>query len=118
MDEAAVALPKASELRRFQAEPYFPEIVGVQLGLSPTGPSVYEYFDGDGRLFCIAIDAVRGPQVTLDGVELVGGSPAELEEWLFGLPTRWAPCPMGLVETRVSTTWVWSCEYRTPRTDC
>ena len=86
MDEAAMALPKTAELRRFQAEPYFPEVVGIQLGLSPAEPTVYEYFDGSGRLFCIAIDAVGGPQVTLDGVELVGGSPAELEEWLFDLP--------------------------------
>ncbi|MGW9032380.1 hypothetical protein ACWGQ5_52125 [Streptomyces sp. NPDC055722] len=80
IDEAAMALPETPELRRFQAEPYFPEIVGIQLGLSPAEPTVYEYFDGSGRLFCVATDAVRGPQVTLGGVELVGGNPAGLEQ--------------------------------------
>ncbi|MFE2543495.1 hypothetical protein [Actinacidiphila glaucinigra] len=86
MDEAAMALPEALELRRFQAEPYFAEVVGIQLGLSPADPTVYEYFDGAGRLFCVAIDAVRGPQVTLDGMKLVGGDPATLEDWLLDLP--------------------------------
>ncbi|MGW0886219.1 hypothetical protein [Streptomyces sp. NPDC002671] len=86
MDEAAMALPETPELRRFQAEPYFPEIVGIQLGLRPAEPTVYEYFDGSGRLFCVATDAVRGPQVTLDGMELADGNPAKLEQWLFDLP--------------------------------
>jgi hypothetical protein len=47
---------------------------------------VYAYFDGAGRLFCVAVDAVHGPQVTLDGVALGGGDPAVLEEWMLELP--------------------------------
>ncbi|OIJ88824.1 hypothetical protein BIV23_42140 [Streptomyces monashensis] len=86
MDQAAAALPEIPELRRFQAEPWFPEVVGIQLGVSREEPAVHEYFDGSGQLFCVAIDAVRGPQVTMDGAELVGGDPARLEEWLFDLP--------------------------------
>ncbi|MET9029357.1 hypothetical protein ABZW96_27630 [Nocardia sp. NPDC004168] len=86
MDDAAMALPEIPELRRFQADPHFPEVVGIQLGLSPADPAVYEYFDGSGRLFCVATDAVRGPQVTLDGMGLAGDDPAKLEEWLFALP--------------------------------
>ncbi|MGW2647518.1 hypothetical protein ACWC2T_21955 [Streptomyces sp. NPDC001393] len=86
VDEAALALPEAPELQRFQAEPWFPEVVGVQLGRSPAEPAVYEYFDDSGRLFCVAVDAVHGPQVTLDEVALVGGDPAELEQWLIDLP--------------------------------
>jgi hypothetical protein len=86
MDEAAMALPEGRELRRFQAKPYFPEFVGIQVGLGTAEPAVYKYFDGDGRLFCVAIDAVHGPQVTLDGEELVGAGPAELEQWLLDLP--------------------------------
>ncbi|MGW2250746.1 hypothetical protein ACWCXH_11150 [Kitasatospora sp. NPDC001660] len=50
-DEVAMALPDVPELRRFQAEPYFPEITGVQLGRSRAEPAVYAYFDGTGRLF-------------------------------------------------------------------
>lgn len=34
----------------------------------------------------MAVDAVHGPQVTLGGVALAGGNPAELEQWLFDLP--------------------------------
>lgn len=86
VDKAATALSEASELRRFQADPFRPEVVGVQLGLSPAEPTVYEYFDASGRLFCVATDALRGPQVTLDAVELASGNPAELENWLFDLP--------------------------------
>ena len=86
MWEAAEALPEALVLRRFQAGPYFPEIVGFQLGFHVGEPAVHEYFDASGRLFCVAVDAMHGPQVTLDGTELTGGSPAVLEQWLFDLP--------------------------------
>lgn len=37
----------------------------------------------DERLHCVAIDALNGPQVTVDGVALVGRVPSELEDWLF-----------------------------------
>lgn len=80
--EAVTALPEGSELRRFQADPLRPEVMGIQLGLNSAEPAVYEYFDGSGRLFCVATDAVRGPQIMLNGTELVGGDPAELENWL------------------------------------
>ncbi|SOE19100.1 hypothetical protein SAMN05442782_0047 [Streptomyces sp. OK228] len=45
-------------------------------------PAVYAYFIG-GRLFCIAVDAVHGPQVTLWGRELAACVPADLERFLF-----------------------------------
>jgi hypothetical protein len=86
VDEAASALPEALELRRFQAEPHYPQIVGIELGLPAQEPAVYEYFDGAGRLFCIAVDAGNGPQVTLNGTELTGGDPAELENWMDDQP--------------------------------
>ncbi|WP_051836171.1 hypothetical protein [Streptomyces sp. NRRL WC-3742] len=60
--------------------------MGIELGHSPQEPALYEYFDGSGRLFCVAADAVRGPQVTLDGLELVGRDPAALDGWLGDLP--------------------------------
>ncbi|WP_144118385.1 hypothetical protein [Catellatospora sichuanensis] len=84
--EAAAALPQAQEIRRFQAEPYFPEVVGIELVFQPSVPALYEYFDKTGRLFCIAADAVHGPRMVLDGMELTGGNPAELEQWLSDLP--------------------------------
>lgn len=85
-DEAAAVLRECRVFRRFQAEPNCPEVVGIELGFHPGEPALYEYFDKSGRLFCIAADAVRGPQVTLDGVPLTGGNPADLENWLFDLP--------------------------------
>lgn len=85
MAEAAAALPEAVELRRFQADPRRP-VTGIELAFGVTGPAVYEYFDGEGRLFCFAADAVHGPQVTLNGAELTGGDPAGLEQWLAELP--------------------------------
>jgi hypothetical protein len=43
---------------------------------------VYSYFV-DGRLFCVATDAVHGPQVTLWGRELTACVPADLEQFLL-----------------------------------
>ncbi|MGW1176168.1 hypothetical protein ACWD4P_20925 [Kitasatospora sp. NPDC002543] len=36
----------------------------------------------DGRLSGIAVDALRGPQVTADGTALVGRVPSALEQWM------------------------------------
>ena len=79
-DEVQAALPDARPLSRFQADPYSPEISGAQLGFRPAAPAVHVYFDGAGRLFCVAVDAAGGPQVTLDGMELTGRLPASLEQ--------------------------------------
>lgn len=95
LDEAAAAVPDAVELRRFQADPWHAEIIGVELGCDATGAAFYEYFDKSGQLFCVAADAVRGPRVTWDGVELTGGDPAELEQWLAELPTAWGGLRFG-----------------------
>ncbi|MEV4557063.1 hypothetical protein AB0K51_08695 [Kitasatospora sp. NPDC049285] len=45
----------------------------------PTAPAVTAYYDA-GRLTCVAVNALRGPQVTLDGLRLVGRVPSELED--------------------------------------
>ncbi|GAB2948243.1 hypothetical protein GCM10027280_41220 [Micromonospora polyrhachis] len=37
----------------------------------------------DGSLYCIAIDALRGPQVQLNGVPLVARMPSEVEKWML-----------------------------------
>lgn len=84
--EAAAALPAARQVRRFQANPYHPEVVGIELGFPSAAPALYEYFDEAGRLFCIAADAVHGPRMVLDGMNLTGGDPDELEQWLSELP--------------------------------
>jgi hypothetical protein len=85
VEDAAAALPEAPEFRRFQAGPYDPQIVGLELGFRHGEPAVYEYFDDSGQLFCIAADAIHGPQMTLDGTKLTGGNPVDLEQWLLGL---------------------------------
>ncbi|MEV7603195.1 hypothetical protein AB0O91_38080 [Kitasatospora sp. NPDC089797] len=36
----------------------------------------------DGRLSGVAVDALCGPQVTADGVALVGRAPSALERWM------------------------------------
>jgi hypothetical protein len=79
-DEVETAVPEACTLSRFHADPYFPEISGVQFGSAPAKPALYAYFDGVGQLFCVAADAVYGPQVMLDGMELTGRPPALLEQ--------------------------------------
>lgn len=89
IDEAAAAVSDAVELRWFQADAWDAEIVGVELGCDASGAAFYEYFDKSGRLFCVAADGVRGPRVTWDGIELTGGNPAELEQWLAELPAGW-----------------------------
>lgn len=46
---------------------------------APIGSAVTTYYDA-GRLACVAVNALRGPQVTLDGLRLVGRVPSELED--------------------------------------
>lgn len=84
-DEVHAALPDFRVLGRFQADPYFPEIDGVQLGFHPAAPAVYAYFDRTGRLFCLAADAAHGPQVSLNGTKLTGRLPDLLERHLLDL---------------------------------
>ncbi|MYZ39363.1 MULTISPECIES: hypothetical protein [unclassified Streptomyces] len=80
--EVAAVLPGTTELRRFQADPAFREIVGVEFGTERVEPVVYAYFI-DGRLFCVAVDAVHGPQVTLWGREWTACVPADVERFLL-----------------------------------
>lgn len=82
MHEAAAAVSLVPELRRFQASAYRSDVVGVEWGLQAGQPLFYEYFDSTGRLFCVACDAVRGPWITLGGVELNGRTRAEVDQWL------------------------------------
>lgn len=84
-DEVRAALPEAFELKHFPAEPFFPDVYGLQLGFHPSVPAVYTYFNRVGRLFCVAADAAHGPRVTLDGLELTGREPAVLEDTILDL---------------------------------
>lgn len=40
--------------------------------------AVTTYYGDSGLLSCVAIDALHGPQVTLDGIRLVGRAPSEV----------------------------------------
>ena len=84
--EVGAALPGARELIRFRADPFPPEILGIQFGLRSAAPAVFAYFDDAGQLFCVAADAVGGPQVMLDSLELTGGVPGVLEQAILDLP--------------------------------
>ncbi|MFB6782866.1 hypothetical protein ACFCX0_37305 [Streptomyces sp. NPDC056352] len=48
-------------------------------GVAPSPPAVTAYVSEAVGLFCIAADAVQGPQVAYDGLPLVGRDMAELE---------------------------------------
>jgi hypothetical protein len=81
INEVAAVLPGMTELRRFQARSFL-EILGVEFGMGRAEPAVFTYFV-DGRLFCVALDAVHGPQATLWGRELTACVPADLERFLL-----------------------------------
>ncbi|MFD5192557.1 hypothetical protein ACFWMU_31270 [Streptomyces sp. NPDC058357] len=97
INDVAEVLPSMIELRRFQAEPHFPHILGAQFGTGRVTPAVYTYFDDADRLFCVAVDAAYGPQVTFDGFELTACVPAEVEQllldasWSAGLGVSYGP---------------------------
>lgn len=48
-------------------------------GVTPSPPAVTAYVSQAAGLFCIAVDAVHGPQVAYDGLPLVGRDMSELE---------------------------------------
>ncbi|MFJ9713846.1 hypothetical protein [Streptomyces sp. NPDC101234] len=56
--------------------------LGVEFGMGHAKPAVYAYFIDD-RLFCVAVDEVHGPQLTLWGRELTAFVPADLERFLL-----------------------------------
>jgi hypothetical protein len=79
-------------------------VAGISRGNRPgvvenqfTEIGVTAYYTDSARLACVAVDTLKGPQVTLDGVKLVGRVPSEVEEWLFdyakahGLDLRYSP---------------------------
>lgn len=59
--------------------------------------AVTAYFGKSDGLFCVVIDAQYGPQVTMDGVSMVGRVPSQLEEQLLdymlsrGITPQYAP---------------------------
>ncbi|MEV5827752.1 hypothetical protein AB0L25_19490 [Spirillospora sp. NPDC052242] len=71
-EEAAAALGvRLDDLHGWDAIGYRVEEVGVTL-----------HFDADARLASVAADMRVGPQVTLDGVELVARVPSAMERWV------------------------------------
>ncbi|WP_200215452.1 hypothetical protein [Micromonospora coerulea] len=49
-----------------------------------SGPAVTAYYDESVGLAGIAVNALRGPQVTLEGMRLVGQTPSRLEDEFTG----------------------------------
>jgi hypothetical protein len=49
--------------------------------------AVTAYFVESEGLFCVVVDAQSGPQVTIDGIELVGRVPSHVEAQLLELMT-------------------------------
>ncbi|WP_199729327.1 hypothetical protein [Micromonospora sp. M71_S20] len=48
-------------------------------GAAFSGPAITAYYDESVGLAGIAVNALRGPQVTLEGIRLVGQTPSRLE---------------------------------------
>lgn len=109
--EGAAALPGMTELRRFQADPSY-ETLGLEFGTGRAEPAVYAYFV-DGRLFCVAVDAVHGPQVTLWGRELTACAPDDLDQFLCHAHLcGGSMCPTVRGETQESSDSAWWCGCR------
>ncbi|MER5477761.1 hypothetical protein ABT026_12420 [Streptomyces sp. NPDC002734] len=79
--EVGAALTDMTELRRFQADPWSPGVLGVEFGADRGRPAVYAYFI-DERMYCAAVDAASGPQVTLWGRRLTACVPDDVERFL------------------------------------
>lgn len=85
LSEVRAALPDAVELDRFQADPWGSAVLDVQFGIRPAAPTVCAYFTEDDQLYCVAADAALGPRVTLEGLELTGRVPEEIERALLDI---------------------------------
>ncbi|BFO16392.1 hypothetical protein SHKM778_27800 [Streptomyces sp. KM77-8] len=83
------------------------------------GVGIDTYYDQETQtLAAVAVDACRGPQVSLDGVPLVGRLPSELEPWIEKtastledptLPEYVDGLRFGPAGSRISSAWDWSC---------
>jgi hypothetical protein len=77
-DVSAVLGSKPSARRLLQRSSGDYELVASQF----TRPKVTVYYAPGQTLACVAVDALAGPQVMLDGTALVARVPSETEEWL------------------------------------
>ncbi|MFE1832460.1 hypothetical protein [Streptomyces sviceus] len=78
-DDVSAALgSKPSARRLVQRSSGGYELVESQF----TKPKVTVYYAPGQTLACVAVDALAGPQVMLDGTALVARVPSETEEWL------------------------------------
>ena len=84
------------------------------------GVGIDTYYDQETQtLAAVAVDACRGPQVSLDGVPLVGRLPSELEPWIEKIASTLedptlpecasVACASGPAGSRISSAWDWSC---------
>ncbi len=98
-DEAAEALPgfaaSVSVAHRDFDRPTKAEFRNA--GVAAHATAVTAYFGRSEGLFCVVVDARYGPQVTLDGISLVGRVPSRLEEQFLsyvlarGIAPQYAP---------------------------
>jgi hypothetical protein len=59
-----------------------------QLEASETSYRDVTMYFANGRLYCVAIDALVGPQVTVDSTTLVGRVPSKVEQWILHYAER------------------------------
>lgn len=98
-DEAAEALPAfAASVSVAHRDVDRPTKAEFRNACGPAhATAVTAYFGSSEGLFCVVADARNGPQVTLDGIRLVGRVPSRLEEQLMsymlarGIAPQYAP---------------------------
>lgn len=80
--EAAAVLGRTKVTELARDSPVFSPTWKVEIhrrGVAPSAPAVAAYVSQAVGLFCIAADAVHGPQVAYEGIPLVGRDLSELE---------------------------------------
>lgn len=83
--EVAEAMSQVTdEQQRYFSLPFFKEGRYRHFGL--------KLYYRDERMVAVAVDALRGPQVLVEDVALVGRVPSALERWLTGRAETYEPC--------------------------
>ncbi|WP_169389461.1 hypothetical protein [Streptomyces prunicolor] len=67
------------------------ERVGSPYGQEDFADGVKVFYDA-GRLACVALDAVTGPQVLLEGFALAGGDPEQVQQFLLDYAAEHGSC--------------------------
>ncbi|MER5521636.1 hypothetical protein [Streptomyces sp. NPDC002763] len=77
--------------------------VGAPYGQEDFADGVKVFYDA-GRLACVALDAVTGPQVLLEGFALAGRDPEQVHQFLLGYAAEHGSCLLYTLDGSLSLT--------------